>query len=236
MTNIKITRLEINWYGVFEHGSIHIDAPAHYIQGRAYLHEIPVDQMIGPGVMIDITTKAKRNPDYLLTIKDISDWEDEHGEIPRGAIVMMNAGKHKLYPNRNKFYGTDTPDDMSTYHNPGVHPDAAKWLIQNRQIKAFGTDSHSCDPGQNNNRNPCHEAFLSNGVLLLEFVANLDLMPPNDSQVFFGPMKMRDGSGGPCRILAIYGDGGDAASSSARLHVSPVLLGILAMILYMIRQ
>lgn len=48
---------------------------------------------------------------------------------------MMNTGKHKLYPNRKLFYGTETPEDMSTYHNPGVHPETAKWLIQSRQIK-----------------------------------------------------------------------------------------------------
>ena len=61
----------------------------------------------------------------------------EHGEIPNGAIVMMNTGKHKLYPNRNLFYGTDTPGDTATYHNPGLEPTAARWLMHNRQIKGM---------------------------------------------------------------------------------------------------
>ena len=63
--------MEINWFGVFEHGGTHIDAPAHYAQGRAHLHEVPVDQLIGPGVMIDITAQSKREPDYLMTVEDI---------------------------------------------------------------------------------------------------------------------------------------------------------------------
>lgn len=63
--------MEINWFGVFEHGSTHIDAPAHYAQRRAHLHEIPPEQLIGPGVMIDITDKARQDPDYLLTIDDV---------------------------------------------------------------------------------------------------------------------------------------------------------------------
>ncbi|XP_052760166.1 isatin hydrolase-like [Mya arenaria] len=225
--------LEINWFGVFEHGSTHVDAPAHYAQGRAHLHEIPVEQLIGPGVMIDITDKAKHDKDYLLTIQDILAWEEDHAQIPQASIVMLNTGKHKLYPNRKLFYGTETPDDMTTYHNPGVNPDTAKWLIQNRQVKAFGTDAHSCDPGQNSNRNRCHEEFLPNGVILLEFVANLDRMPPVNSTIFLGPMKMRDGSGGPCRILAIYGEdiagvsAGNAMSFSILLSTSALVLNLL---------
>ncbi|KAH3822675.1 hypothetical protein DPMN_124465 [Dreissena polymorpha] len=208
--------LEINWFGVFEHGSTHVDAPAHYSQGRAHLHEIPPEQLVGPGVMIDIKDKASKSPDYLLTIDDILAWEKQHGTIPQGGIVMMNTGKHKLYPDAKLFYGTETPSNMSSYHNAGVEPMAARWLMHNRQIKAFGTDAHSCDPGQNNNRNLCHEEFLPNGVILLEFVANLDRMPINDSTIFIGPMKMRDGSGGPCRILAIFGEHIEGVSLARR--------------------
>ena len=64
-------RLEINWIGYFEHGGTHMDAPAHYAQGRAHLHEVPAEQFFGPGVMIDMTRQAKTSPDYLMTIKDI---------------------------------------------------------------------------------------------------------------------------------------------------------------------
>ncbi|WAR14437.1 hypothetical protein MAR_004542 [Mya arenaria] len=97
----------------------------------------------------------------------------------------------------------------------------------------FGTDAHSCDPGQNSNRNRCHEEFLPNGVILLEFVANLDRMPPVNSTIFLGPMKMRDGSGGPCRILAIYGEdiagvsAGNAMSFSILLSTSALVLNLL---------
>ena len=91
---------------------------------------------------------------------------------------------------------------------------------------AFGTDAHSCDPGQNNNRNRCHEEFLPNGVLLLEFVANLDMMPPTGSKIFAGAIKIRDGSGGPVRIFAIYG-GEEVSSHSASRTVDVMLLLIL---------
>ena len=67
-------------------------------------------------------------------------WEKEYGQIPHSSIVMINTGKHKLYPDRKRFYGTETPEDFSTYHNPGVQAEAAKFLVQQRQIKGIMCD------------------------------------------------------------------------------------------------
>ena len=93
-------------------------------------------------------------------------------------------------------------------------------------LAAFGTDAHSCDPGQNNNRNRCHEAFLPNGVLLLEFVANLDMMPPSGSHIFAGAFKIKDGSGGPVRIFAIFGEDVTSGSRSNKMATAflPLML------------
>lgn len=93
-------------------------------------------------------------------------------------------------------------------------------------LSAFGTDAHSPDPGQNNNRNPAHSEFLPNGVVILEFVANLDMMPATGSRIFIGAFKVRDGSGGPVRIFAIYGDD-DKTSHSAILKFSSASTGLL---------
>ena len=71
LNRFTISRLEFNWFGVFEHGSTHVDAPAHYHRGGRHVHEIPPDQLIGPGVMIDIRASLGANRDYLMTIQDI---------------------------------------------------------------------------------------------------------------------------------------------------------------------
>lgn len=197
--------LEYNWIGFFEHGGTHLDAPSHFAQGRPRLHAVPAEQLIAPGVMINVAEKAKKNWDYAMTIQDIEEWEKKNGAIPKGAIVMMNSGWHLKYPDRKAFYGTETPDDMSTHRHPGLHPDAANWLMTNRQIVGFGTDSSSCDIGQTNGVYPTHVALLSQDVLVFEMVANLDRMPATGSTIFVGALRIRDASGGPCRILAIYG-------------------------------
>ena len=95
---------------------------------------------------------------------------------------------------------------------------------------AFGTDAHSPDPGQNNHRNRAHEEFLPNGVLILEFVANLDMMPPTGSRIFAGAVKIRDGSGGPVRIFAIYGEA-DVASNMSGVTLHTVMCMVLILCL-----
>ena len=92
---------------------------------------------------------------------------------------------------------------------------------------AFGTDAFTPEAGQNNLRFRVHEEFLPNGVLILEYVANLDMMPPMGSQVFVGAIKIKDGSGGPCRIFAIYGDDG-VASSMSKVGLDIVMFLVIA--------
>ena len=169
--------------------------------------------------------QAEKNINYALTVQDIEDWEN--GQIPSGAIVMMNSGWHLKYPNRNAFYGTETPDDMITHNHPGLHVDAAKWLMRNRQIVGFGTDAASCDIGQTNGFYPTHVALLGQDVLVFEMVANLDRMPKQRSTLFIGALRIRDASGGPCRILAVFGG---EPSSGSMIHLSALLMFCFAML------
>ena len=165
-----------------------------------------------------------------MTVQDIEDWEKVYGPIPTGAIVMMNSGWHLRYPNRNAYYGTETPDDMSTHQHPGLHVDAAKWLMRNRQIVGFGTDAASCDIGQTGGVYPTHVALLAQDVLVFEMVANLDRMPAKGATIFIGALRIRDASGGPCRILAVFGgepSSSRALSVSVLVTVSGMLISIL---------
>ena len=170
-----------------------------------------------------------------MTVEDIEGWEKVNGPITSGAIVMMNSGWHQRYPNRNEYYGTETPDDMSTHQHPGLHVDAAKWLMKNRQIVGFGTDAASCDIGQTGGVYPTHVALLSQDVLVFEMVANLDRMPAKGATIFIGALRIRDASGGPCRILAVFG--GDPSSSVAlRVSILGVVFGILISIFQLLQS
>ena len=94
-----------NKYCTSEHGGTHIDAPIHFAYGKKTVDQINVDQLIGNGIVIDVSHKASINRDYQIAVEDFINWERKHGEIPNDAIVLINTGFSKYWPDRKKIYG-----------------------------------------------------------------------------------------------------------------------------------
>ena len=191
-------------YAAAEHGGTHIDAPVHFAKGRNSVDQIPLDQLIGQGVLIDVTSQCASNPDYLIAIDDFQKWEKQNGRIPNGAIVLLRTGFGKYYPDRKKYLGTDERGAaaVAKLHFPGLDPNAARWLTENRSIKAIGLDTASIDYGQST-LFESHRTLFAHDIPAFENVANLDKLPAKGFQVIALPMKIKGGSGGPLRIVAI---------------------------------
>jgi len=193
-----------NNFSTAEHGGTHIDAPIHFAKNRQSLEEIPLHKLIGNGVKIDVSKKALKNPDYLISIQDLKEWELKNNRIPMASIVLFQTGFGKFYPNAKKYLGTDKkgPDAVKELHFPGLSPEAAKWLILNRNIKAVGLDTASIDHGQSTNF-ATHVALMTKNVPAFENVANLEKLPATGFEIIALPIKIKGGSGGPLRIIAI---------------------------------
>lgn len=133
-----------------EHGGTHIDAPIHFSRGGNTVDMIPVDQLIGPGIVIDVSEKCANERDYQVSAEDFHAWEMSHGTIPEGTIVLIKTGFGRFWPDRVQYMGTNERGEgaVAKLHFPGLHPDAAKWISQNRKIKAIGLDTPSIDYGQ----------------------------------------------------------------------------------------
>lgn len=194
---------ELNSFTTADHGGTHLDAPAHYSKGGWRTHQVPIDNLIGPGVIIDVREKASADPDYRVTIQDLIEWEDEYGRIPEGAVVIMNSDWDKYYPNAELTFGTATPNDSATFHFPGFHEDAADWLARYRDINVLGVDTPSTDYGQSANF-LVHQTIAKAGICGLENVAYVNRLPPKGSTIFVGVIKLFDGSGGPARTIAVF--------------------------------
>jgi kynurenine formamidase len=191
-------------YSAAEHGGTHIDAPVHFAKGRNSVDEIPLEQLMGAGIVIDVTRQCAQNRDYLITEDDFKNWEQRNGRIPAGTIVLLRTGFGKFYPDRKKYLGTDQrgAEAVASLHFPGLHPDAARWLTQNRRIKAIGLDTASIDYGQSK-LFESHRTLFASDIPALENVANLDKLPTKGFSVIALPMKIKGGSGGPLRIVAV---------------------------------
>ena len=187
-----------------EHGGTHIDAPIHFFKDRNRLDEIPVEQLVGHGVVIDVSAKCAADRDYQVCVEDFLAWETKHGELPKGVIVLLRTGFGKYWPDRIRYMGTDERGDsaVAKLHFPGLHPETANWLLNNRSIKAIGLDTPSIDYGQSKLFGS-HVTLFEKNVPVFENVANLDQLPDKDFTVIALPMKIKGGSGGPLRIIAV---------------------------------
>jgi len=194
-----------NSFAAPEHGGTHIDAPIHFFEEGHAVDAIPVKQLIGPGVVIDVNTACAENRDYLVRQSDFEAWEQEQGrQIPQGAIVLLRTGFGNSWPDRVRYMGTDERgvDAVAKLHFPGLDPDAATWLAEQRSIGAIGLDTPSIDRGQSE-LFQSHVRLFENNIPALENVANLDRLPLAGFTVIALPMKIKGGSGGPARIVAV---------------------------------
>ena len=187
-----------------EHGGTHIDAPIHFSRGKQTLDQIPMERLVGTGVRIDVTEQCGRDRDYRVAISDLERWESEHGQIQNGAIVLLDTGYAQFWPSRKDYLGTDLrgQEGVRALHFPGLHPEAAAWLVRERQVKAVGIDTASIDYGQST-KFESHVALLSEDVPVFENLANLHDLPDRDFDVIALPMKIAGGTGGPLRIIAV---------------------------------
>jgi kynurenine formamidase len=185
-----------------EHGGTHLDAPIHFGEGQRTADQVPVDQLIGRAVVIDVAAETAVNPNYQLTREDVLAWEGEHGAVPRGAIVLLRTGWGKHWPDPVLYLGDDTPGDASNLHFPSYGADAAAYLVGDREVGALGVDTASIDPGDSRDF-PVHRIAALANVPGLENVANLERLPATGAWVIALPMKIAGGSGGPLRIVAL---------------------------------
>jgi kynurenine formamidase len=190
-----------------EHGGTHIDAPIHFWENGLTVDRIPLEQLMGPAVVVDVSAACARDRDHAVDVSDLERWETDHGRIPAGSIVLIDTGMASRWPDRERYMGTNARGaaGVAALHFPGLHPDAARWLAESRRIGAVGLDTPSIDPGPSK-LYESHVTLFEHGIPAFENVANLDALPATGAYVIALPMKIGSGSGAPLRIVAILPD------------------------------
>ncbi|OWF52074.1 uncharacterized protein LOC110448262 [Mizuhopecten yessoensis] len=223
---------EHNRMDLAEHTGTHADAPIHiaYDTGPWKNHQIPIERLVGPGVIIDVKAKAEANSDYRVTKDDIMAWETRNGRIPYGAVVLMNSGWQKYYPDYNAVFKTNNISDATSYHFPGWHEDAIDWLISSRVVYCVGVDTPSTDYGQTD-AFTVHLLLSKENIIGIESAAYLDRLPESGSTIFVALMKIKDGSGGPIRMFATLPEDDENEANMAGIHLLSLVLQLVAFLL-----
>lgn len=201
----------VAWYWsnftVSEHTGTHFDAPVHWISGARLpdnsVDKVPVRDFIAPAVVLDFSQECATNADFLLQVAHLEQWEAKHGRIaPRNWILFRTD-----WSKRNVDAYTNRREDGA--HTPGPSPEAVRFLIEQRDALGFGVETIGTDAGQAHLLDPpypAHSLFHGAGRYGLQCLQNLDLLPPTGVVIVAAPLKIRDGSGSPLRVLALIAE------------------------------
>ena len=194
------------WYaaGEFtaaEHGGTHLDSPIHFGQGKRALDRIPVADLVGPAVVVDVTAKAVRDRDYRATPDDLLGWEKAHGRIPPRAIVVFRTGWGQYWPDKKQYLGSDVPGDVQHLHFPGIAREAAQLLVE-RRVHGVAIDTASMDYGPSTDF-IVHQVLNGADIYGIENLANAERLPEQGATLIALPIKIAEGSGGPVRVVAL---------------------------------
>lgn len=185
---------------IIEHIGTHVDAPGHFVPGGRLAPELRPSELIVPAVVVDVSGRAKRDPDTTVTVDDIRAFERRYGKIPRDAAVLMYSGWGAKVGDADAYRGTDA---AGTLHFPGFSVDAVGYLVQRRAIRAIGVDTLSTDPGVSAGFE-VHHALGGADRYGLENLANLHRIPPAGARITVGLIPYQEGSGGQARVFASW--------------------------------
>jgi kynurenine formamidase len=198
---------ESGWYAAnafcaSEHGGTHLDAPVHFAEGRRTAAEIPLEDLIGETIVVDVSAAASADRDLAIGIDAFEAWEAANGVIPERAIVLLRTGWGERWPDAERYLGTAERGTaaVADLHFPGLSEPAARWLV-GRRARAVGIDTASIDRGQSTDFR-AHRVLAAADVPIFENIASLERIPARGAWVVALPMKISDGTGGPLRIVA----------------------------------
>ena len=188
------------------HGTTHVDAPWHYApvsEGRPArtIDEMPLDWFYGPGVVLDLTHLPS---DAAATTADITSAVEQTGhKLSPGDIVLIRTGNDTRWRTREYFSS-----------GPGVSANATRWLIE-QGVRLMGIDAWGWDrplaaqakeakaSGRTDLFWEAHYVGIDREYCQIERLANLDQLPPHGFTVCAFPLKVKRGSGGPARVVAL---------------------------------
>jgi len=192
-----------NNFSAGEHVGTHFDAPVHWISGRdgPDVSQVPPKQLVGPAVVIDKSRECASNPDFLLEISHIQEWQREHGPLPEGGWLLFRSGWDSRAHDQNAFLNANETGP----HTPGVSVELARWLGDAAPILGFGVETVGTDAGAAHSFQPafpCHQFLLGAQKYGLTQLANLSRLPPTGAVLVAAPLPIVGGSGSPARVLA----------------------------------
>ena len=187
-----------------EHTGTHFDAPVHWVTGRdgQDVSQVPLTSLIAPAAVLDFSDRAAADPDFLLDVDHIKEWESQHGALPAGGWLLYRTGWDTRSGDQERFLNANETGP----HSPGVSVACARWLAEEAPVIGFGVETVGTDAGTAHSFDPpfpCHSSLLGADKYGLTQLQNLAMLPPQGAMIIVLPLPITGGSGSPCRALAL---------------------------------
>jgi kynurenine formamidase len=196
------------WYwnniSVGEHAGTHFDAPIHWASGRDGLDvsRVPPRHLVAPAVVIDKSAACAEDPDFLLEVAHVEEWQRRHGPLPAGGWLLYRTGWDSRAHDQAAFLNADETGS----HTPGISASCARWLAERAPIVGVGVETVGTDAGAAHSFDPpfpCHTFLHGAGKYGLTQLANLANVPPTGAVLVVAPLPIVGGSGSPARVFAL---------------------------------
>jgi kynurenine formamidase len=181
----------------------HVDPPSHFVMGARTLDEVPVEEMVLPLVVLDISERVATDPDATPTLADVTAWEERHGPMPQGCFVALRTDWWKRWPDVEAM--TNRGDDGAS-HAPGWSREVLEDLVTRVGVTAVGHEQTDTDPGSSTSAGDygLELLLLEHDRWQLELMARLDEVPEAGALIVATWPKPLGGSGFPARAFAIH--------------------------------
>jgi len=183
--NVKDDGYNLELLFLSTHTGTHMDAPYHFLEKGAKIHEISLKKLVAEAVLIQCRKKGGES----ITKIDIQKFEKKHGKIASFSSVIFYTGWQRNL--QKKYYFTK---------NPGLSVSAAKYLAS-KKINLVGIDSPSIDLGKDS-KFSVHQIFAKKGILIVENLANLEKIKSSKFHLVVLPLKLKNATGSPVRAIA----------------------------------
>ena len=183
--NIKEDGYNLELLFLSSHTGTHMDAPYHFLEKGAKIHEISLKKLVSSAVLI----KSRKKSNESVTKTDIQKFEKKHGKITGFSTVIFCTGWQRNL--QKDYYFTK---------NPGLSVSAAKYLAS-KKIGLIGIDSPSIDLGTDS-KFSVHQIFAKKGMLIVENLANLEKIKSSKFHIVVLPLKLKNATGSPVRAIA----------------------------------
>lgn len=185
------TKIRANSFEMKASIGTHMDAPSHFIENAANISDIAITELVVPCYVINIEAKAHEK--YSLSVEDIKEFETEHGKLEKKHAVIIHTGWCKRWYNPEKYH--------NNHQFPSISKEAAEYLLE-KEVKAVGIDTLS--PDRPDSDYITHKLLLGNGKYLIENINDADKLPVKGALLVVAPLKIKDATESPIRLIGIY--------------------------------